>query len=79
MLIKTAEQAKRFLKILFGFTLLVVGTAMIVLPGPGLITIFLGLGVLAAEFVWARRLLNHLKEQGERIKQTVFPRADKAA
>jgi hypothetical protein len=50
-----------------------------VLPGPGLITIFLGLGVLAAEFVWARRLLNHLKEQGERIKQTVFPRADKAA
>jgi uncharacterized protein (TIGR02611 family) len=79
MMIKTVEQAKRFLKILFGFTLLVLGAVMIFLPGPGLITIFLGLGVLAAEFVWARRLLNHMKVQGEKIRQTVFPRADKAA
>ena len=79
MMIKSVEQAKRFLKILFGFTLLVLGALMVFLPGPGLITIFLGLGVLAAEFVWARRLLNHLKEQGDRIRQTVFPRADKAA
>jgi len=30
--------------------------------------IVLGLGVLAAEFVWARRLLGTLKEQGERLK-----------
>ena len=78
-MIKSVEQAKRFLKILFGFTLLVLGALMVFLPGPGLITIFLGLGVLAAEFVWARRLLNHLKEHGDRIRQTVFPRADKAA
>ena len=79
MMIKTVGQAKRFLKVLFGFTLLVLGTLMIVLPGPGLLTIFLGLGVLAAEFVWARRLLNHLKEQGDKIRQTVFPGADRAA
>jgi len=26
------------------------------------------LGVLAAEFVWARRLLDRLKEQGDRLK-----------
>jgi hypothetical protein len=39
----------------------------------------LGLGILGAEFVWARRLLNHLKAQGEKIRQTVFPRVDKAA
>ena len=40
------------------------------------LTILLGLGVLAAEFVWARRLLDRLKEQGGRIRDSVFPRAD---
>jgi uncharacterized protein (TIGR02611 family) len=79
MVIKSLQQAKRFLKILFGFTLLALGVVMIVTPGPGWLTILLGLGVLAAEFVWARRLLNHLKEQGGRIRDSVFPRADRAA
>jgi len=79
MWIKSLQQAKRILKIVFGFTLLVLGVAMIVTPGPGWLTILLGLGVLAAEFVWARRLLNHLKTQGERLRDTVFPRTDRAA
>jgi hypothetical protein len=48
---------------------------MIVTPGPGWLTIILGLGLLAAEFVWARRLLDHMKEQGLRIRDTVLPRA----
>ncbi len=30
--------------------------------------IVLALGVLAAEFVWARQLLDHMKEQGDRLK-----------
>ncbi len=77
MLIKTVEQAKRWFKIVGGFTLLVLGAAMLILPGPGLITMVLGLGILAAEFVWAKRLLNRVKEQGERIKQTVFTRSNK--
>jgi hypothetical protein len=37
------------------------------------------LGILAAEFVWARRLLERVKEQGERLRDTVFPRTDRAA
>jgi uncharacterized protein (TIGR02611 family) len=79
MLVKTVEQAKRYLKIVVGFTLLVVGLAMVFSPAPGLLVMILGLGILAAEFVWAKRLLNHLKEQGERLRQSVFARADKAA
>jgi len=79
MWIKSLQQAKRVLKIVFGFTLLVLGAVMIFLPGPGWLTILLGLGVLAAEFVWARRLLDRLKEQGGRIRDTVFPRAGRAA
>jgi len=68
MLLKSLQQTKRFLKILFGFTLLVLGIVMIVTPGPGWLVIAFALGVLAAEFVWARQLLDHMKEQGDRLK-----------
>jgi tellurite resistance protein TerC/cation:H+ antiporter len=68
MLLKSLQQTKRFLKILFGFTLLVLGIVMLVTPGPGWLVIALALGVLAAEFVWARQLLDHMKEQGDRLK-----------
>jgi uncharacterized protein (TIGR02611 family) len=78
MLIKTVQQAKRFLRVLFGFTLLGIGVVMILTPGPGWLMILLALGILAAEFVWARTLLDRLKEQGTRIRDTVFPRADRA-
>jgi uncharacterized protein (TIGR02611 family) len=68
MLFKSLQQTKRFLKILFGFTLLVLGVVMLITPGPGWLVIVLALGVLAAEFVWARRLLDSIKEQGDRLK-----------
>ena len=79
MLIRSLQQAKRYLKILFGFTLLVLGFVMFFTPGPGWLTILLGLGVLAAEFVWARRVLDRLKREGGRIRDSVFPRSDRAA
>jgi uncharacterized protein (TIGR02611 family) len=73
-MIKTLQQAKRFLKILFGFTLLAIGAVMIFTPGPGWLTIMIGLGVLAAEYVWARRLLDKMKEQGLRLRDTILSR-----
>lgn len=73
-MIKTLQQAKRFLKILVGFTLLAIGLVIIVTPGPGWLTIMVGLGVLAAEYVWARRLLDKMKEQGIRLRDTILPR-----
>ena len=79
MWIKTLQQAKRYLKILFGFTLLVIGAVMILTPGPGWLTILLALGVLAAEFVWAKRLLESMKKHGERFWNTILVRrADSA-
>jgi len=33
------------------------------LPGPGWVIIFFGLGVLASEFAWARRLLAYARRQ----------------
>jgi uncharacterized protein (TIGR02611 family) len=62
------QQAKRLVKIVVGFTLLLLGVIMLVTPGPGAVAIGFGLALLAAEFVWARRLLNRLKEQGDRLK-----------
>ena len=79
MFLKSLQQTKRFLKILFGFTLLVLGVVMLITPGPGWLVIVLALGVLAAEFVWAQRLLNRLKHHGERLRKTVFHSADRAA
>lgn len=40
-----------------GTSLLILGLIMLVTPGPGWATIFLGLVVLASEFAWASRLI----------------------
>ena len=45
-----------------GFTVLLLGIAMIVLPGPAFIVIPLGLAILATEFVWAKRLVKKARE-----------------
>ena len=70
---ETVQQVRRFFKIIGGFTLLFVGVVMLITPGPGWLVILGGLAMLAAEFVWARRLLDRLKSQGERLRQTVVP------
>lgn len=40
-----------------GVTVLLIGIAMIVLPGPAIIVIPFGLAILAGEFAWARRVI----------------------
>jgi uncharacterized protein (TIGR02611 family) len=52
----------RAVKIVAGFALLVAGAAMVILPGPGWLTIAAGLAILAGEFLWARRALDRLKQ-----------------
>jgi uncharacterized protein (TIGR02611 family) len=42
---------------IIGGTVLVIGVALIVLPGPAFIVIPVGLAILATEFAWARRYL----------------------
>jgi uncharacterized protein (TIGR02611 family) len=67
MILRTVEQVRRVFLIIAGFTLLLAGGVMLVTPGPGLLVIFLGLGLLAAEFVWARRLMDRLKRESGRL------------
>lgn len=72
MFFRTIEQVRRFSRILAGFTLLLLGVVMVFTPGPGWLTIFLGLTLLAAEFVWARRLMDRMKREGGRLKDSVL-------
>ncbi len=60
--LKTFRQARRLVRVVVGFTLLLIGVALIVLPGPATVVIPLGLLVLAGEFVWAGRLLKKFNE-----------------
>ena len=68
MLLRTVEQVRRLSRIVGGFTLLLIGIVMLVTPGPGWLVILLGLGLLAAEFVWAKRLMDRIKREGERMR-----------
>ncbi len=62
MMPKTGLQVKRLLVTAVGFTILFIGVLMIVLPGPAFVFIPAGLAILATEFVWARRLLQRVKD-----------------
>jgi uncharacterized protein (TIGR02611 family) len=59
----------RVLYIVVGFTLLLGGIAMLVLPGPAFLVIPIGLALLSLEFVWAETLLERALEQGEIAKK----------
>jgi uncharacterized protein (TIGR02611 family) len=71
MVTNGVARAKRLIKIVVGFTLLVAGIAMLVLPGQGILTIMAALAILATEYVWARRLLNRMKEKGREAVDAV--------
>ncbi len=72
MIVRTVEQVRRAFRIVAGFTLLLAGAVMIITPGPGWLVIFLGLSLLAAEFIWARRLMDRMKREGERVRDVVW-------
>ena len=56
-----------------GFTVLTLGVAMPVLPGPGLVVIAFGLVILSAEFVWAKRALDRMKHEARRVRDQWRP------
>jgi len=59
----TYKNARRVVIFLVGVSVLLVGVAMIVLPGPAILVIPAGLAILATEFAWARALLRKLKDK----------------
>jgi uncharacterized protein (TIGR02611 family) len=60
-------QVKRAVVFVAGIAVLLLGIVMLVAPGPGILTTALGLGILATEFIWARRLLKRFRRKGINI------------
>jgi hypothetical protein len=76
-LIKTVEQAKRLIKIVIGFTILLGGCIMLVTPGPGIPTVVGGLAILGTEFVWAKRLMKRFKDGANNLKNSILNNSKK--
>jgi uncharacterized protein (TIGR02611 family) len=51
---------------LSGLVVIIVGIVLLAAPGPGWLIIFVGLGIWATEFAWARSLLRSVRRTVER-------------
>ena len=67
------RRLKTVITTVVGFTVLALGVAMLVLPGPGLVVIGVGLVILSAEFVWAKRALDRMKDGARRVRDQWRP------
>jgi len=68
MLKFTIKKVRQIIVLVVGMTIIIIGLAMIALPGPATIVIPAGLAVLAIEFTWARKWLNRIKDGFGSIK-----------
>jgi tellurite resistance protein TerC len=50
-----------------GATILLIGIALLVLPGPAFIVIPVGLAILATEYAWARRWLKKVRRMASNV------------
>lgn len=58
--------AKRMVILVVGMTVLLIGIALLVLPGPAFVVIPIGLAILATEYAWARHWLRIMRESAEK-------------
>ncbi|MEX1092155.1 MAG: PGPGW domain-containing protein [Acidimicrobiia bacterium] len=56
-------------RIAAGGGLILIGIPMLVLPGPGLLTIFAGITVVSSEFEWAERVVKRVKDKTARLRR----------
>ncbi|MFA5805106.1 MAG: PGPGW domain-containing protein [Melioribacteraceae bacterium] len=69
MIFKSLKQLKRVVIGIIGTSILIIGIAMIVLPGPAFIVIPLGLSILATEFFWARKIMDKFKDKLKQLNK----------
>ena len=66
----TYKWARRCAIALVGGTVVLIGIAMIVFPGPAIVVIPAGLAILGLEFAWARRWLEKLRSTGGQLMKS---------
>jgi hypothetical protein len=59
----------RIARILGGFSLIINGIVLLVIPGPGILTILGGIALLASEFTWARGIADWAKERAAFLRK----------
>jgi tellurite resistance protein TerC len=62
MAIAPFKRLRRVGVAILGFSVLALGIAMIVLPGPAIVVVPLGVGILATEYGWARYLQRKIRD-----------------
>lgn len=72
----TARTVWRVFILAAGSTLLLIGTVFLVLPGPGFLTLIVGLAILATEFVWARVWLARVRKKASELAEDARDKAD---
>jgi uncharacterized protein (TIGR02611 family) len=75
---RARQLAWRIFITVLGGAITLAGIGMLALPGPGWAVIFLGLAVLASEYVWARRLLRYTKDRAQGAASTVLAKENRA-
>lgn len=65
-----ARNSKRAAISVAGGALVLLGLAMLVLPGPGILVIALGFAVLGTEYAWAAAALQRTKQTADRAGRT---------
>ena len=59
--VENIKVVRRVIVSVIGATVLLIGVALLVLPGPAFIVIPIGLVILATEYAWARRWLRKVR------------------
>ena len=72
--LESRPRLRRFLLGTIGFSVVLIGLVMIVLPGPAIIIVPLGIALLASEFAWARRVWRRGTILVSRIRGKPVPR-----
>ena len=67
--LENRPRVRKLIVAVIGTTILLFGLALVVLPGPALVVIPLGLAILATEFAWARRLIKHGRYMWENARR----------
>lgn len=57
------KRLRRITITLIGTITLVIGVTLLVLPGPGIIVILIGVAILSVEYPWANRVIDWLRRR----------------
>jgi tellurite resistance protein TerC len=71
------RRVKRVIILVVGLTVVLMGVALLVLPGPGVLVLAGGLAILGIEFRWARRWLRAVRDMLDKVMNSQHSDPDK--